>query len=51
MSSQELSAWWALWAVHTEEAKRLQDMAEAGDGQVIEWGRDDDGDEDHDGDE
>lgn len=49
MSSAELSHWWALFAVHAEEAEHQRDLAESGDGEVHVYGRDTE-DEDEDGD-
>jgi hypothetical protein len=50
MSSLELTHWWALFVVHADERKRAEDVAESGDGIVIEYGKDED-DESDDGDE
>ena len=46
MSSQELTAWFALFQVHAEEAKHRRDVIESVDGQVIVHGGDDEEDED-----
>jgi hypothetical protein len=48
MSSLELTHWWALFVVHADERKRAEDVAESGDGIVIEYGKDDDTDDDGD---
>lgn len=48
MTSQELTAWWALYEVEAEESKHARDIAESGDGQVIVHGGDDE-EEDDDG--
>ena len=51
MSSEELTGWSALFAVHTEEEEHRKDLAESGDGQVIVHGRDPEADDEDDEDE
>lgn len=46
MTSEELSAWWALFQVHEEEAEYARHVAESGDGVVMISGLDEDGTED-----
>ena len=48
MSSRELTAWMAYYAVKAEEAEHQQDLAESGDGVVVVHGRDPDADDDED---
>jgi hypothetical protein len=50
MSSQELTAWMALFNVHAEEAQRQRDILESGDGHVYVSGLEDEDDELRDGD-
>lgn len=50
ISSQELTAWMALFAVQSEEAKHHQDILESGDGQVHISGSEDGDDEEEDDD-
>lgn len=40
MSSHELTAWQAFYAVRTEESEHQRHVLESGDGQVIVSGRD-----------
>jgi hypothetical protein len=42
MTSQELSAWMALFEVKSEEAQERRRVAESTDGRVITWGHDPD---------
>lgn len=46
MTSQELSAWWALFTVHQQEAEDARHFAESGDGHVFKYGDDTEDDED-----
>lgn len=45
LDSQELSGWWALFQVHHEESEHARHVAESGDGQVFEYGRETDEDD------
>ncbi len=48
MSSLELSKWMALFAVHEDERQAARDLAESGDGVVIDPKRDQDDEDDGD---
>jgi len=45
MSSEELTGHLALRAARAEEARHLHDVAESGDGTVVVYGADDDGED------
>jgi hypothetical protein len=48
MSSLELSHWFALFLVHTDEREHARHVAESGDGIVYVSGKDDEPDDDGD---